>query len=213
MNDIKTGNGKSSIGDLLGVLPDAIGGMNVEWIKREPPGLHELGQLESGEIHLRVFGVKYLRQNFLLEGMASRTGYIANVFCLMEIDGRVQYSCVLDQRKNSVYSPEHACSEGSVGVSKVKPISDYCLEEPPRWKSSEAEWPLYEGRPMSFLGQIDVPSSLKNELIPFAGHSLFFFLSFDQKTIKATRQELKLQTLRGHYAQEQKRAKSRSNSG
>ena len=90
-------------------------------------------------------------------------------------------------------------------ATQVKRVGELSLDRRPRWKKSEAEWATYQGQPMKFVGQIDLPENNVTRKFLTWDKSVFVFWqpSCADSVYKITTQSISAQTAEEHYAMEQ----------
>ncbi len=81
----------------------------------------------------------------------------------------------------------------------------------PRWKRSQAVWPIHAGTPMTFVGQSTLPDKKVTREHLSAGYTVFLFgwFSDEGNCFKLTMQDLGAQTAEEHYAEEASRMRRR----
>lgn len=92
-----------------------------------------------------------------------------------------------------------------IGATEIKRADELSLGARPRWKQSEAEWATYQGKPMKFVGQIDLPENIVTRKFFTWDVSIFLFhqSSGPGQVFKITEQSITWQTAEEHYAMEQ----------
>ena len=90
-------------------------------------------------------------------------------------------------------------------ATEIKRVDKLSLGRRPRWKKSEAEWATYQGQPMRFVGQIDLPENdVTRKFLTWDKSVLVFWQSIVAGSVyKITTQGISLQTAEEHYAMEE----------
>ena len=90
-------------------------------------------------------------------------------------------------------------------ANEVKQVAKLSLGRRPLWKKSEAEWATYQGEPMRFVGQIDLPENDVTRKFFTWDVSTFLFHQRcgTDHVFKITEQSISWQTAEEHYAMEE----------
>lgn len=184
---------------------------DLEWLDDDPPVPVLLGTLPNadGSSELLLLGARYELSRALFNGTPSgHSGHFVEYFVAEEKvpeswkvhrllqAGSVTYS---DSDQNGDYVPARA----------VKDAAARSIGAVPRWKASEAQWPTFEGEPMTFHGQLSLPSSATARTLFTYGVNVYLFSAGQDETrlFKIVDQQSKFQTAEEHYAEEERRAK------
>lgn len=91
-----------------------------------------------------------------------------------------------------------------VAASEVEDVDSHCLGELPRWRWSEANWPIHHNRPMTFVAQFDLPDSQVTRTLLAANVRVFLFTAPEngQPIFKIVEEDMKTQSAGEHYALE-----------
>ena len=111
----------------------------------------------------------------------------------------------LSQRMdNTTYSSLYE-KKDCMWAYEIKRVDELSLGSRPRWKKSEAEWATFQGNPMRFVGQIDLPENNVTRKFFTWDKSTFLFWqpSATGSVYKITTQNISAQTAEEHYAKEQ----------
>lgn len=107
------------------------------------------------------FGAVGYRMHYHVVDVARRTG-TATTHHLAQRGGGVTY-----------------CAKDDPGareqVDAMQPEDYVCLGRRPRWRRSEAQWPLHHGERMTFLAQVYLPRNAVTESLATWGNMLFLF--------------------------------------
>ena len=111
----------------------------------------------------------------------------------------------LKQRKDNVAYSSLYEKKDCISAGEIKGANELSLGRRPRWKKSEAEWAAYQGQPMRFLGQVDLPENDVTRKFMTWDKSVFVFWQsiVGGSVYKITTQSISLQTAEEHYALEQ----------
>ena len=137
--------------------------MTLEWLSERKPVpvfVESFGvPSQPAETPVFLFGTRYDLSEVLCEGetLGDGEGYFVEYFEVEESPAGGWLLHRLLQRASVTYSeeddPDDSLPAREVGASSRS------VDAPPRWKSSEAEWPTYAGAPMKFLDQVELPET------------------------------------------------------
>ena len=179
-------------------------GMDVAWASDAKPVPVYLGRFplrhlkDLDDVHL--MGARYELAEALVGGDALSDGYFLEYFVAEQRSGRWSLHRLL-QSVSVTYSEgdEKADYVPAVDVRDPRALS---LGEPPEWKVSEAVWPTSDGKPMIFLGQVELPDSELTRRLLTWGITLFLFANGAELEFKVVEQDTTSQTAEEHYRNE-----------
>jgi hypothetical protein len=190
-----------SIEELIADRPSSWQGMDVAWASDAKPVPVYLGRFpvrhlqDLEDVHL--MGARYDLTEALVGGDALGDGYFLEYFVAEQTTGRWSLHRLL-QSVSVTYSErdEKADYVPAVDVRDPRSLS---LGEPPKWKVSEADWPTLDGKPMTFLGQVELPDSELTRRLLTWEITLFLFAGAAELEFKVVEQDTTAQTADEHY--------------
>jgi hypothetical protein len=164
-------------------------------------GRFPLGHLQGlDDVHL--MGARYDLAEALVGGDARGDGYFLEYFVAEQTTGRWSLHRLL--QSVSVTSSERDEKADYVPAVDVRDPRSLSLGEPPKWKVSEAVWPTSDGKPMTFLGQLELPDSELTRRLLTWEITLFLFANGAELQFKVVEQDTTAQTAEDHYRHEDK---------
>lgn len=155
----------------------------------------------------QVFGVRYDFEQ-RTEPPADSGFFIR--FVVVEATADEPKAHVLAQHRSSTYqSGEESRDSVFASDMKKKELPDLCLAEPPKWKASDAQWPLLQGARMSFAAQFPLPENeVTRRWLTFNETAFLFWREHEGHSVfKITTQETRFQSAEDHYRAEARRMK------
>jgi hypothetical protein len=174
--------------------PNSWAGMSISWLKNErqiePVFLDRFicaGPDESSSV--LFLGAKYELLDGLFDGEPLGVGHFLEFF-------------VFRKQPSGNWIVERLVQKSGAVFSSVSERNDYL---PPRWNSqSTAIWPIHDGTPMVFVGQVTFPDDQATAELLTSDSTAYLFKSqkSDASTFKLVEQRLNAQTADEHYALE-----------
>ncbi len=195
------------VDSLISARPASWQGMRIEWSSSAAPVPVFLGKLPAanaeGGGELYIFGARYELSDALIDGQLLGPGYFVEYFVVWEKSpGEWDVQRLLQHR--SVTYSEIDEPRDYVAAESVTDQEALCLNDMPRWKGSEAEWPTCDKRPMLFHGQLALPDTKVARDLFTWGVNIYLFSAQrgGSRLFKIVEQETDLQTAEEHYASE-----------
>jgi hypothetical protein len=195
-----------SIEELIADRPASWQGMDVAWASDPKPVPVYLGRFQLRHLHglddVHLMGARYDLAEALVGGDALGDGYFLEYFVAEQTTGRWSLHRLL-QSVSVTYSEgdEKADYVSAFDVGDPRSLS---LGEAPKWKGSEAVWPISDGKPMTFLGQVELPDCELTRRLLTWDIALFLFASGAELQFKVVEQDTTAQTAEDHYGLEDK---------
>lgn len=175
-------------------------GQPIVWQSLEPPVPVFMDEipLRDGSRSAFLFGTRYDLAEALVGGQDYAPGFFAEYFVVVGNSGKWQVHRLIQN--------------GSVTYSNREERKDYVpathvgfgSERRPKWKVSEAVWPLCDGKPMRFVGQVLLDKTkFKDQCVP-TGISVYLFEADEggEDCFKIVTQNAAAQTAEEHYRDE-----------
>jgi hypothetical protein len=196
------------IDTLISGRPSSWIGMRVDWSSTKEPVPVFLGTFSAPtpdhgrEVFL--FGARYDLSEALVDGQSYAPGYFVEYFVVWEMPSKQWQVHRLLQRGGDTYREDEEQSRDCVDAKSIKQLRTLCADKPPKWKRSEAHWPICDEKPMIFLGQLALPDTkVARELFTWNTNVYLFFMQRQGSiAFKVFEQASDFQTAEEHYASE-----------
>jgi hypothetical protein len=191
-----------------GLIPDrpvSWQGMDVAWASEAKPVPVYLGRFpvrrSRGLDDVHLLGARYELTEAVVGGDAFGDGYFLEYFVAEQTTGRWSLHRLL-QSVSVTYSEGDEEADYMPAVDVRDPRA-FALADPPKWKVSAAVWPTSDGKPMTFLGQVELPDTELTRRLLTWETALFLFASGDMELqFKVVEQDTTAQSAEEHYRQE-----------
>lgn len=154
-----------------------------------------------------LFGFRFNFRDAKIEPHRANSGYYVDYCTVIRSNGILDRVLYLGQRRSVEYTHKD-CNERALVVSNMKKKEYSTLPRigsAPVWKKANMGWPITEGRPMVFIGQVTLPENDVTSQYLTCFKSIFVFLAQEdgEYIAKIVTQQADQQTAEEHYALEE----------
>lgn len=210
--DNRPPEGAPPIEELITEPPERWQGLPLEWKKKVTPrpvylDRYTVGAADQGH-WAYLFGARYELPDVLVAGEGLGEGHFLEY--LVARKGPVGGWAVarLLQQTSVTYSDTDERAD-YVPLRKVKDPASASVADPPTWvEPGEAVWPVYQGQPMRFVGQVTLSENDVTRRFLSWGVTAYLFESHNSGNarLKVVEQRTNPQSLAEHYREEERRS-------
>ena len=150
------------IKDFVCERPTSWQGLPVKWLTNTAPVpvfVHQFVVMCSGTlVEALLFGARYNLHEVELAGVALGSGHFVEYIVASRREKGEWRVCRLLQRASPTFSDQAQKGDYLLARDVGDPAS-LSVARPPKWHISEAIWPITDGTPMVFIGQVDIPDT------------------------------------------------------
>lgn len=184
---------------LVADLPKKWQGLPIVWDDGYVSELVFIDQLQFENRDIYIFGARFNTVSAAFEGGARLpAGFFINYTVVSCFSEKAERVAVLAQHGGPIYG-EVSEKNDWMWAKRIPKDRYMSLINRPRWKMSEAQWPLSDGKPMQFLGQVVLPENEVSREFLTWGKSIYLFSDEGMGRFKITSQDTDLQTAEEHY--------------
>ncbi|MBD3679221.1 MAG: hypothetical protein HUJ27_12595 [Rhodobacteraceae bacterium] len=197
------------IEDLVDGRPQSWTGLELSWTTETAPEPVYIAPFwlpaeADEEREVFVFGAAHDLKEALIDGEIRDWGSFMEFSAVAKDEGRWRLHRLI-QRTGVSFSATDEFPDCTF-LNDMEKSQQSWLRRPPRWQTrSSTEWPLSDGKPMTFVGQVSLPENEVTKEHLTWGSTLYLFWCPETDAFKIMEQKTGAQDIEDHYADEERR--------